>query len=263
MQETDSTTVTTTIKTGGGVLTLDTDSFIVGDRVWVNGVRPGHIAYIGETLFAPGEWAGVVLDEPTGKNDGRVGHKRYFYCGPNRGIFCRLWRLTRHPLIPYEFSRPASSLSSYTRARSASPSRGKYDSMYRTGILRPASPGRKVITTTFSRDGSPTRSHSSLSHSSGRDSTTRVTREVTFDKPYGEKETVTTVTTTTVDGLTGLPYTTGPIRIGDKVYVDSAKGILTGRVRFLGNTDFAPGYWAGLELDEPMGKNDGSVAGKR
>jgi len=89
-----------------------------------------------------------------------------------------------------------------------------------------------------------------------------VTREVTFDKPYGGK-TITTVTTTTLDALNDLPYATGPLRVGDKVFVDSAKGVLTGRIRFLGNTDFAPGYWAGLELDEPMGKNDGVVAGKR
>jgi hypothetical protein len=49
------------------VLTEDTDSFIIGDRVWVGGTKPGQIAYIGETQFAPGEWAGVVLDEPAGQ----------------------------------------------------------------------------------------------------------------------------------------------------------------------------------------------------
>lgn len=49
------------------VLTEDTDCFIIGMRVWVGGTKPGQIAYIGETQFAPGEWAGVVLDEPIGK----------------------------------------------------------------------------------------------------------------------------------------------------------------------------------------------------
>lgn len=51
------------------VLTEDTDSFIIGDRVWVGGTKPGAIAYIGETQFAPGEWAGIVLDEPIGMKD--------------------------------------------------------------------------------------------------------------------------------------------------------------------------------------------------
>lgn len=180
----------------GSVLTYYTDDFIVGDRVWVNGTKPGHIVYIGETHFAPGEWAGVVLDDPIGKNDGRVGHKRYFYCGPNRGIFSRLWRLTRRPLIPYEYQydellrrpysslyRPTSALSSThsSRARSASPTR------YRTRYLRPLSPERKtIVTTTFLRDGYPIRTYSRSE--SPVKSTTRVSFE---DKgrdtdPYGK-----------------------------------------------------------------------------
>lgn len=47
-------------------MTEDTDSFIIGDRVWVGGNKPGQIAYIGETQFAPGDWAGIVLDQPIG-----------------------------------------------------------------------------------------------------------------------------------------------------------------------------------------------------
>lgn len=49
------------------ILTEDTDSFIIGERVWVGGTKPGQIAYIGETQFAPGEWAGIVLDDPIGE----------------------------------------------------------------------------------------------------------------------------------------------------------------------------------------------------
>lgn len=48
-------------------LTTDTDSFIIGQRVYVGGIRPGRITFIGETHFAPGEWAGVVLDEAEGR----------------------------------------------------------------------------------------------------------------------------------------------------------------------------------------------------
>lgn len=50
----------------GNDLTTDTDSFMIGQRVFVGGFRPGRITFIGEVHFAPGEWAGIVLDEPEG-----------------------------------------------------------------------------------------------------------------------------------------------------------------------------------------------------
>jgi len=68
-----------------------------------------------------------------------------------------------------------------------------------------------------------------------------------------------TTTTTNLEPT----YKAGPLRIGDKVFVNATKGLLAGRLRFMGSTEFAPGYWCGVELDECLGKNDGSVAGKR
>jgi len=80
------------------ILTEDTDSFIIGQSVFVDGVKPGRIQFIGETKFGPGEWAGVFLDEPIGKNDGSVMSTRYFTCEPRHGVFSRLYRLTREPI---------------------------------------------------------------------------------------------------------------------------------------------------------------------
>lgn len=71
------------------------DDFRVGERVWVNGNKPGFIQFLGETQFAPGQWAGIVLDEPIGKNDGSVAGVRYFQCEPLKGIFTRPSKLTR------------------------------------------------------------------------------------------------------------------------------------------------------------------------
>ena len=56
----------------------------------------------------------------------------------------------------------------------------------------------------------------------------------------------------------------GPIEVGDRVIVASTMaGTKTGTLRYLGPTDFAKGEWAGIELDAAIGRNDGSVEGKR
>uniref|UniRef100_A0A3Q3IAJ2 CAP-Gly domain-containing protein n=1 Tax=Monopterus albus TaxID=43700 RepID=A0A3Q3IAJ2_MONAL len=48
------------------------------------------------------------------------------------------------------------------------------------------------------------------------------------------------------------------IQLGDRVVIAGQK---VGTLRFCGSTEFAGGLWAGVELDKPEGKNDGSVAG--
>jgi len=50
------------------------------------------------------------------------------------------------------------------------------------------------------------------------------------------------------------------IKVGERVVVNGTK---VGTLRFLGTTDFAAGEWAGVELVDAIGKNDGSVGGKR
>lgn len=53
------------------------------------------------------------------------------------------------------------------------------------------------------------------------------------------------------------------IRAGDRAVVaaDDRHPERQGAVRYVGDTIFSPGTWAGLELDEPLGKNDGAVQG--
>ncbi|KAM7350903.1 cytoplasmic linker protein 190 isoform 2-T4 [Cochliomyia hominivorax] len=123
----------------GSILTHDTEQFIIGQRVWVGGIRPGQIAYIGETHFAPGEWAGVVLYDPSGKNDGCVAGKRYFQCEPKRGIFSRLTRLTLAPLPGAQTPTSPLSKNSPDRSRTVSPT-----ASVRSSFLR--SPGKNGLT---------------------------------------------------------------------------------------------------------------------
>ncbi|XP_022234974.1 centrosome-associated protein 350-like isoform X3 [Limulus polyphemus] len=62
----------------------------VGESVMISPYnKTGVLAFLGATVFAPGVWAGVELDTPTGKNDGSVAGVRYFQCKPRFGIFVR------------------------------------------------------------------------------------------------------------------------------------------------------------------------------
>jgi len=49
----------------------------------------GTVAYVGTTLFSPGKWIGVILEEKEGKNNGTVMAKTYFSCKNGHGMFVR------------------------------------------------------------------------------------------------------------------------------------------------------------------------------
>ncbi|KAF8887339.1 tubulin-folding cofactor B [Infundibulicybe gibba] len=55
------------------------------------------------------------------------------------------------------------------------------------------------------------------------------------------------------------------IPLGARCEVESFEAGLSkrGTVRFVGEAKFNKGIWVGIEYDEPMGKNDGSVQGER
>lgn len=74
---------------------IDERHIVVGARCQLlpaeSDARRGRVAYVGEVEGIPGlgKWVGVVLDEPTGKNDGSVKGVRYFECADNCGVFVR------------------------------------------------------------------------------------------------------------------------------------------------------------------------------
>ncbi|XP_063081644.1 CAP-Gly domain-containing linker protein 1 isoform X14 [Cavia porcellus] len=206
------------------------DDFRVGERVWVNGNKPGYIQFLGETQFAPGQWAGIVLDEPIGKNDGSVAGVRYFQCEPLRGIFTRPSKLTRKVQVEDE----ANGLQMAHVSRAASP----------------------LSTSAASTAGSCLAMASHVPHKSS---------QPTAKEPAATPQ-VSNLTKTTSESISNLSEAGSikkgerELKIGDRVLVGGTKA---GVVRFLGETDFAKGEWCGVELDEPLGKNDGAVAGTR
>ncbi|CAM5165000.1 unnamed protein product [Eretmochelys imbricata] len=213
------TSTASTEKSGSKVTEVGDDflgDFVVGERVWVNGVKPGVIQYLGETQFAPGQWAGVVLDDPVGKNDGSVGGVRYFECQLLQGIFTRPSKLTRQPVAEGSGS-DAHSVESLT-TQNLSLHSGTATPPLSTRVI----PLRESVLNSTMKTGNESGSNLSDSGSVKK----------------GDKD----------------------LRLGDRVLVGGTK---TGVVRYVGETDFAKGEWCGVELDEPLGKNDGAVAGTR
>ena len=151
--------------------TLQALGLALGDQVTVAG-RIGTLRFCGSTDFASGQWAGVELIEPVGKNDGSVLGIQYFSCKHLHGVFAPLTRIR------------------------------KYD-------------GSKIVALSVTPSPNSTRSSSAAS-------------------------------------------TTSELHIGDRVVVAGQK---SGILKFVGKTKFAPGVWAGIDLEGPSGKNDGSVAG--
>ncbi|XP_046873798.1 CAP-Gly domain-containing linker protein 1 isoform X1 [Hypomesus transpacificus] len=194
--------------------------FQLGERVWVNGNKPGVVQFVGGTQFAPGQWAGIVLDEAIGKNDGSVAGVRYFQCEDGRGIFTRASKLSRTVLPEKEANggqgSPAPDASALANAAPAAGAATTAQSTSNASSMAAKAPLNRTLTAS-----------ESVSNLSETDSAKKARR--------------------------GL-------RLGDRVLVGGTKA---GVVKFLGETDFAKGEWCGVELDEPLGKNDGAVAGTR
>lgn len=59
-----------------------------------------------------------------------------------------------------------------------------------------------------------------------------------------------------------LEFSTVP-EVNDRVIVKSATGSRAGILRYKGEPQFASGVWCGIEFEEAIGKNDGTVGGHR
>ncbi|XP_033030113.1 CAP-Gly domain-containing linker protein 1 isoform X8 [Lacerta agilis] len=209
------------------------DDFRIGERVWVNGNKPGFIQFLGETQFAPGQWAGIVLDEPIGKNDGSVAGVRYFQCEPLRGIFTRPSKLTRKVVTEDEANGTQASYASRATSPTSVSAASLVSSPSAAVHLPPTGIPHKTSPPTAKE--LPTSQITNLSKTAS-ESISNLSEAGSLKK--GERE----------------------LKMGDRVLVGGTKA---GVVRFLGETDFAKGEWCGVELDEPLGKNDGAVAGTR
>ncbi|XP_015478568.1 CAP-Gly domain-containing linker protein 4 isoform X2 [Parus major] len=214
----------------------------LGDRVVIAGQKVGTLRFCGTTEFASGQWAGVELDEPEGKNNGSVGKVQYFKCAPKRGIFAPLSKITKA-----SDHKKSSVRSSSVRSSPLVKSK-KVDVTHITSKVNSGFPGySSSSSSTTSLEGKRNYSKKRNSTSSSKKALTRVSSASSkisaglYSSPTMRKNALE-----------------GEIQVGDRVLV---VGQRTGTVRFCGTTKFAPGFWCGIELDKPHGKNDGSVGG--
>ncbi|NXB00851.1 CLIP4 protein, partial [Cnemophilus loriae] len=242
----------------------------LGDRVVIAGQKVGTLRFCGTTEFASGQWAGVELDEPEGKNNGSVGKVQYFKCAPKRGIFAPLSKISKAS-DQKKSSVRSSSVRSSPLVRSKKVDVTHVTSKVNSGLnmaKRDSASENNFMTanrgkTVPAKDGFP-------GYSSSSSSTTSLEGKRNYSKKRNStsssKKALTRVSSASSKisaGLYSSPTTRknaldGEIQVGDRVLV---VGQRTGTVRFCGTTKFAPGFWCGIELDKPHGKNDGSVGG--
>ncbi|OWY93694.1 hypothetical protein PHMEG_00036818, partial [Phytophthora megakarya] len=61
----------------------------IGSKVCVRGKHAGVVMFTGNVHYAKGEFVGVALSSPAGKNDGSIKGVRYFVCSPSHGLMVR------------------------------------------------------------------------------------------------------------------------------------------------------------------------------
>ncbi|XP_054976960.1 CAP-Gly domain-containing linker protein 4 [Sorex araneus] len=247
----------------------------LGDRVVIAGQKVGTLRFCGTTEFASGQWAGVELDEPEGKNNGSVGKVQYFKCAPKYGIFAPLSKISKAK-DRRKSTLHASSTKAVPLLRSQKVDVAHVTSKVNTGLVTskkdsaasestlPLPPGEESKTIT-EKDATLLGSLSSSSSLSSLDH-----RQSHPKKPNAsgnDKKTMSKSPSTSSRASAGLNSSatsiastarSGDLHLGDRVLV---VGQRVGTIKFFGTTNFAPGYWYGIELEKPHGKNDGSVGG--
>uniref|UniRef100_A0A667GJH4 CAP-Gly domain containing linker protein family member 4 n=1 Tax=Lynx canadensis TaxID=61383 RepID=A0A667GJH4_LYNCA len=200
----------------------------LGDRVVIAGQKVGTLRFCGTTEFASGQWAGIELDEPEGKNNGSVGKIQYFKCAPKYGLMT-----------------------------------SKKDSASESTLSLPPGEELKPVTdkdVTLLGSASSSSSTSSLEHkpSYPKKLNARSNGKKTVSKSPSVSSRASAGLNSSAASVANNSRSSGELHLGDRVLV---VGQRIGVIKFFGTTNFAPGYWYGIELEKPHGKNDGSVGG--
>uniref|UniRef100_G3WCS1 CAP-Gly domain containing linker protein family member 4 n=1 Tax=Sarcophilus harrisii TaxID=9305 RepID=G3WCS1_SARHA len=245
----------------------------LGDRVIIAGQKVGILRFCGTTEFASGQWAGIELSEPEGKNNGSVGKVQYFKCPPKYGIFAPLSKISKATDRKKTIGRTPSARTTVS-VRSQKIDVTHVTSKVNTGLTTSKKEGGSESTSLLSpgealktvpgKEAVPPVSISSSSSISSLDNKQMHPKK--WNPNNNNKE--ASMKSSSISSRASAGSTTSAtslgnkreeeVRVGDRVLV---VGQRIGTVRFFGTTNFAPGIWCGIELEKPFGKNDGSVGG--
>lgn len=218
----------------------ETLGFQIGDGVTVAGQKSGIIRFIGRTQFSTGVWLGIELDQPVGKNDGSVSGIRYFDCKPSHGVFAPPSKVTR--------------TGNHSQRGFAIPSvpvgKGRFGSQSSLQASQSGSHGSQSDLSQTDSNPELNGSGRKLSSQSSPDHTTR--RGSSSDKS-------STLRRGSLPQQKAKSSAEFQLTEGLSVLVNGELGV----VRFIGTAEFAEGIWLGVEMRKPVGKNDGSVNGKK
>lgn len=268
-------------------------SLEVGDNVLVNGIKPGVVAFLGPTQFARGTWAGVVLDSPEGKNNGSVNGVQYFVCEANRGLFSKPEKLTfvskiqsKPPLPPSSAQASNASEAAFEVGDRVLTDSGKSGVVGFVGTTQFAKGvwAGVILDTTEGKNSGSVNGVQYFECEANHGIFTRLQKlklvpkagppdEQWHPPPTGKLPPSSRGSSQATSSRGASQERGGPplasidlkalkekLKLGDRVLVGGAK---EGFLRYLGPTEFAKGVWAGVELEDAQGKNDGAVSGKR
>ncbi|XP_038607082.1 CAP-Gly domain-containing linker protein 4 isoform X1 [Tachyglossus aculeatus] len=247
----------------------------LGDRVIIAGQKMGTLRFCGTTEFASGQWAGIELDEPEGKNNGSVGKVQYFKCAPKYGIFAPLSKISKASNPKKNITRTTSTraiplirtqkidVTHITSKINTGLVSSKKDGVLESSLILPPDEGMKNTTVKEATHLGSVSSSSSTSSLENKQTPLKNLAGTSNNKKAVIKSSSTSprasATGLSISGkFVGSTHAEGELQLGDRVLV---VGQRIGTVRFFGTTNFAPGFWCGIELEKPYGKNDGSVGG--
>ncbi|XP_069438989.1 CAP-Gly domain-containing linker protein 4 isoform X5 [Ovis canadensis] len=236
--------------------------------------RVGTLRFCGTTEFASGQWAGIELDEPEGKNNGSVGKVQYFKCAPKYGIFAPLSKISKAKDRRKNIAHTSTKAGPLIRSQKIDVAH--VTSKVNTGLMTSKkdsalestlslAPGEELKTgaekdVPLIGSISSSSSISSLEHkqSLSKKLNARGNNKKTMSKSPSLSSRASAGLNSSAASVANSGRCEGDLRIGDRVLV---AGQRIGAIKFFGTTSFAPGYWYGIELEKPHGKNDGSVGG--